>query len=156
VQKVSTLYVEGLRDAKREPGRAIPSSEQQRLSKRLAPPSSGKREVIRVIHPDWMAGALLLILPVFIGGIYTQQRPLFWPTLGFLAVVAALYAWQRKRLIQRFENGRRIQKEEFTRIEKAVQRWMRLYYCPTCDVVFDPARRQTIPADQLHYHLMQQ
>ncbi len=152
VRKVSAVYIEGLGASPER--RAIPRSAARRLSQRLAPPSGGKREVMRLIHPDWMAGALALILPFFLTGIYTTQNGFFWPALAFVALVAGLYAWQHGRLVQRYQHSQRARQEDAARVEKAIQAWMRLYYCARDEVVFDPLVGDPIPIDEMNYHLL--
>ena len=97
-----------------------------------------------------------LILPVFVFGIYTSQRNLFFPALIFLAFFYGIYFWRRKSMVARFENQLKASREENRRVERGISRWMKLYYCARDDVVFQPGTGKYVPTDQMPGFLNQE
>ena len=164
VDKVSAIYIRGLEQnrqgtgANNQAGPASPSNpdsdekpalDYRALSRRLAPPSAGKRLPTRPLHPDMVVIAYSLILPVFLYGILTSQRPLLLPLLGLLAVSYGLYAWKRKTMIVKYESLVATRQAADERIKSGIERWMKLYYCARDDGVFIPPTGQLIPPEQM-------
>jgi len=150
VEKVSAIYILGLERNRRSTSannQAVPASasspdpgekpglDYRALSRRLAPPSAGKRLPTRPLHPDMVVIAYSLILPVFLYGILTSQRPLLLPLLGLLAVSYGLYAWKRKTMIVKYESLVATRQAADERIKSGIERWMKLYYCARDDGV---------------------
>jgi hypothetical protein len=165
VEKVSTLYLVGI-ELKRRPGsarlddktsqaaallraRQMAQPGVEPLPRKLAPPSSGKQTTIRPIHPDLAVLAFSLIAPVFLYGILTSQPGAVLPVLVGLAFSYGLYFWQRRRLIGRFESEQARQKQNARRTTRAIERWMRLYYCAREELVFEPGDSGGVPVDQM-------
>lgn len=161
VDKVSTIYMTGL--ARRKLSGTAESGELQTkfssfpglvpLSRKLAPPSSGTQVPTRPIHPDMVVVAFSLITPIFLYGIFNSQRVLLLPAVGVLLVFYGLYFWQRKKLIDRFEKEQAARQAAAGRIQRGIERWMRLYYCAREDGVFEPGSRQLTPVDQMMGYL---
>ena len=165
LEKVSTLYLVGS-EMKKQPETAQPDVKTRRavellrahqqalpggepLRRKLAPPSSGKQNTIRPIHPDLAVLAFTLITPVFLYGILTSQPGSVIPVLAVLAGVYGLYFWQRRWLIARFEGEQARQKQAAQRAERAIERWMKLYYCACEELVFHSNDSSAVPVDQM-------
>ncbi len=173
VEKVSTIYLLGI-EAKRASTRAdaqsqgsaastgglalnkLTAAELRALSQRLAPPASGKELPTRLIHPNLVVMVFSLGAPVFLYGILTSQPAMLLPALIILALFYAVYFWKRKTIIARFESRLAAQQAASQRIQHAIQRWMRLYYCAREDGVFKPGEDQIIPADQMPAYLFEE
>jgi hypothetical protein len=166
--KVSAIYIQGLERGRQSVGAASQAEpahsrspvllgktalECRELSRRLAPPSAGKRLPTRPLHPDMVVIAYSLILPVFLYGILTSQRPLILPLLGLLAVSYGLYLWKRKAMVAKFESQVAARQAADERIKNAIERWMKLYYCARDDGVFIPPAGRLLPADQMLEYL---
>ncbi len=167
VAKVSTLYMEGLGLQKLSKqkgseskenlhGLRISDPEITRLARQLSPPSSGKSETIRPIHPDWAIAAFTAILPVFLIGIYRSQPAGLILVLIILVFFYGLYFLRRGALIARFHKQQLKRQAETRRVEKAVQKWMRLYYCHRDEGVFSPGQDQLIPIEAMIPYLLEQ
>ena len=126
------------------------------LSRKLAPPTSGKQTPIRPIHPDSVVLAFSLVAPIFIYGIFTSQAGMLLPVVALLAGFYALYFWQRRKLIARFKNEQAKQKTVEDRVKRMIAQWMKLYYCAQDDGVFEPGDGKLIPLEQMMGYLNQQ
>lgn len=124
------------------------------LVKQLSPPSSGKSDAIRPIHPDWVIAAFTAILPVFLFGIYKSQPAGLVPVLFILVIFYGLYFLRRGALITRYTNEQIKRQAETKRIEKAIQEWMRLYYCSRDKGIFIPGQDLLIPVEEMIPYLM--
>jgi len=164
VSKVSAIYIAGLQAQKpvAEPAgrppvkvRGLSADLLPALSRRIAPPASRKQAQLRLVHPDLIVAAFSLIAPVFLAGIYRSQPRMFYPVLLGLAVIYALFFWQRKGIRARFERQVISERSQQERIRRGIQRWMNLYYCADDDVVFEPGGAPPLPADQIHGYLFQ-
>jgi len=157
VEKASTLYLLGIE--RRSVGDSpalqpallaqLSPAERRTLARRLAPPASPKQAFTRPLHPDLVVVAFSLVLPVFLYGIVTSQPEALTVAVPVLAIFYGLYFWQRKRIVPRFEAGLSQRTAQDERIRRAIQRWMRLYYCLEDDGVFLPGDPQVTPADQM-------
>jgi hypothetical protein len=147
VEKVSTLYLQGSEARK---------GALHNLGRRLAPPSSGKKELTRPVHPDTVVILFSCVLPFFLVGILNQQRGMFIPILVVLVCAYGLYFYKRKAAIARFEQEKNNQLRDRVRIERAIGVWMKLYYCSSDDSVFIPGKPDFIPADQMIGYLINQ
>ncbi len=165
VEKASTLYLLGIDPqaaakaaqaaAKDSPApqpavlEQLSAGEQRALARRLAPPSSPQQALTRPVHPDLVVVAFSLVLPVFLYGILTSQPEALAVVAPVLLLFYGLYFWRRKSILQRFNAGLQQRKAEDERVRRAIQRWMRLYYCLDDDAVFLPGDTQVTPADQM-------
>jgi hypothetical protein len=157
VEKASTIYLIGIgldqahsNEQASNPGpKSKPTSSQRALSRRLAPPASGKQVTTRPIHPDMVAAALSLIAPFFLYGILTSQRSMLLPALAILVIFYGFYFWKRKTMIARFEVLQASRQAADQRIKRGIERWMKLYYCARDDGVFEPGSNELVPADQI-------
>jgi hypothetical protein len=171
VFKVSSIYLAGVETRqpsflkKKQEGQSSLAKEQVTgfssqqlisLSRKLSPPSSGRKAPVRSIHPDWVVGAFSLIVPVFLVGIFNQQRNLFLPVLAILIGFYGFYFFKRKAVIARFEHRIAAEKEKQTRIERLIALWMKLYYCSCEDGVFLPGKDKLVPVDQVTWYLMEE
>ena len=138
VTKVSTLYLQ----------------KQVKNWRKLAPPSGGKANNFRPLHPDLLVIGFSLVLPVFVYGILNQQPALFVPILVLLVGAYTLYLIFRRSLVAKFEADQQSQKDEKKRVEKAIGAWMKLYFCAREEGVFIPGGGEVIPVDQMPGYLM--
>jgi hypothetical protein len=108
-----------------------------RLIALLSPPS-GEKQVIRQIHPDGMVAFFLVISVVILYKAFFSQPESLPLIVILLAAGFTAYIIFRKSLVSRY-NMRKLQgQQEVIKIEKAVSRWMRTYYCARDQSVFDP------------------
>jgi hypothetical protein len=164
IEKVSTIYISGIdasrlawlaksgEDTKGTPSpilTEIPTPELRQLSRKLEPPSSGKSQTLRSVHPDLVVLAFSAILPVFLAGIAADQRGLLFPTVGIILLFYALYGFRRKSLVARYEREKEARTNETRRVQRAIGRWMNLYYCFVDDGVFEKGKDDWTPADQM-------
>lgn len=143
VEKVSTVYLQGIGVKNTSTGfPEEPTSSQlskheiSKLRKLLAPPTSGKKELTRPIHPDLMVLVFTGLLPIFMVGIAGNQRGMLLPVLGIVVIFYLVYFWMRKRLIVRYQQQKQLLVEEKSQVEKAVGRWMKTFICMRDDVLF--------------------
>lgn len=158
VEKVSTIYLYGIglsqspTDSPRPANFKFDSfskADLRALSRRLKPPASGKRAPTRPLHPDLVVLTFSLVTPIFLYGIYTSQKTSFLPVLAFLILLLGLYAWRRNSIVARFEKQQAARQAAQARVEQAIGRWMKLYYCARDDGVFLPGGAEITPADQM-------
>lgn len=124
------------------------------LAKKLIPPSSGKKTIIRLIHPDMVVIVFSLIAPFFIYQIATSQLNILPLTVLVLVGFYIFFFLQRKRLIAKFEAQKLAQKTAEERIQRGIKRWMQLYYCARDDIVFNPLDSEFVPIDLVNGYLM--
>ncbi len=159
VEKVSAIYVEGLAGArqlkKAGAGREAPRrltrlspQEARSLGSRLVPPAAPTRVQVRPVHPDLVVAAFTAILPFFVIGIASSQRALLLPILVFLALVYGLYFLARARILERFARQQADRQAEALRYQKAIQAWMRLYYCARDEALFFPGSFKSAPVEE--------
>lgn len=159
VEKVSKLYLEGVAAGRmrRADADAAPDAQPAGLSpgelfqvsRKLAPPAGGKSSLTRPLHPDLVVLVFSGLLPFFLAGIASSQRELLVPALVLIVVSYTVYLLRRKALIARFEREQADRQEAVRRVERAIGRWMRAYYCARDEVVFEAGKDTTLPVDQL-------
>jgi hypothetical protein len=163
VEKVSTVYLLGIglkRKMAENPGRTapaavnhfyleMPAEKLREVSRKLAPPSSGKSGFTRLVHPDVFVLTFSLILPFFVVGIYASQRGVLLPMLAVLAVFAGWYLWKRKSMIIRYERQQNERKAAETRAKNGIENWLRLYYCAQCDGVFELDAEEVVQPSEI-------
>lgn len=165
-EKVSTVYLVGIGlkphpDDSGQAGAALefklnhlPEAELRSLARQLKPPASTKRIPARPLHPDLVVLSFSLILPIFLLGVYSSQVKSLPPVLLFVLLAYSLYFWKRKLLIAKFNARLRDQREETQRVQYAIERWMKLYYCGRDKGLFLPGTDRLAPLDQLNLYLL--
>ncbi len=165
--KVSLLYLESTarlhqRQAENQPeldgvisdllpANSSPTAQAQLLNRLLHSftPPSGEKRMTRRIHPDMMVAFFGLFLLLLIYQIATTQ-PGQLPAALILAFGGVLvYLLARKTVLRRYQERIRQEQEENARIENAVARWMRLYFCSRDQGVFDPEQNQFVPLERM-------
>ncbi len=166
VEKVSTIYIVGIGLNRRVSGEEHSGHEQEAsllqpwlthlppdalrsLSRRLAPPSSGKEPPFRPLHPDMVMLTFSLVAPIFLYGILSSQTRGLPLALVFLIGFYAFYLWKRKAMIARYESQKKSRQALHQRLRLGIERWMTLYYCAREDIVFAPGANLALPADQI-------
>jgi hypothetical protein len=165
-EKVSTIYLVGS-ERKESPSNGaslvsqacpwlqeLSPTERWALSRRLAPPSSGKQAPTRPLHPDLVVFTFSLALPVFVYGILNSQPVMLFPMLAFVAGVYGIYLWKREAIVARFASKQAVQQAADERAKQAIARWMQLYYCVQDDGVFISGDVHITPADQMPGYLL--
>jgi hypothetical protein len=132
------------------------STELQKLSRKLSPPATPKTVPTRSIHPDLIVFTFSLVAPVFLYGILNTQPGGLWIVLPVLAGFYAFYFWKRKELIAKFQAQQQAQRSSEARVQRGIQRWMKLYYCARDDGVFEPGGAHLTPVDQIAGHLFKE
>lgn len=114
----------------------------------FAPPA-GERQVTRRIHPDWMI-LFLFGIGLFIMNQIAQSQPGSLPVFASLFGLTLLfYLLLRKPILRRFTALLAQEQDGKNRVERAVARWMRLYYCSRDQIVFDPEENRFVPLEQI-------
>lgn len=170
IEKVSTLYLAGIQvkrsSTSDQPGEDLASQvlarlpnltpqDLQALSRALAPPSSAKAALTRLVHPDLVVLVFSLVIPIFLVGILNQQRVALIPVLVVLALAYGLYFYKRKDILAKFAQTQSEQKAKQTRIERGVKTWMKLYYCTQDEGVFLPGKKELVPIEELTNYLFE-
>ncbi len=75
--------------------------------------------------------------------------------LLFILAAYSLYFWKRKLLIGKFESRMLAQRSETERVQGAIERWMKLYYCERDKGVFLPGVDRLVPISQISQYLME-
>ncbi len=112
-------------------------------------PPSGEKRLTRRIHPDGMViffGLILLILVYQVAMTQPAQLP---AVLILICGSVLAYLLARKTVLRRYQARIRQEQEENARIEYAVARWMRLYFCSRDQGVFDPEQNQFVPLERM-------
>lgn len=173
VEKVSTIYLTGIGLNRRVSGVEDSANRQEPpliqpwlinlppealrvLSRRLAPPSSGKEPPFRPLHPDMVVLTFSLVAPIFLYGILSSQSGMLPLALAILIGFYVFYFWQRRAMIARYESQKKARQAVHQRVRLGIERWMTLYYCARDDIVFEPQANLSLPADQIAgiYHLL--
>lgn len=166
VEKVSTIYLAGIGLHRRvsvlentgdrqEPPLIqpwlinLPPEALRVLSRRLAPPSSGKEPPFRPLHPDMVVFTFSLVAPIFLYGILSTQSGMLPLALAILIGFYVFYFWKRRAMIVRYENQKKARQAVQQRVRGGIERWMTLYYCARDDIVFEPEADLSLPADQI-------
>ena len=168
IYKVSQIYLESIKVFdKNEPhpvfdemfamnGKDIaplPSRFSHEFTHLFAPPS-GRAELLRPIHPDLIVFVFTVIMFFFLYNIYAAQPGVVYPFLIILGAAFLGYFAFRKKLVSRYEADLAGSKTEYVSVEQAVARWMKLYYCATEGIVFDPETQSSVPLDEMKKFLM--
>ena len=164
VAKVSTIHLIGI-DAKRQPAGqetsqtgplppGLTTQELHTLSRKLAPPSSGKGAPNRPVHPDIVVLVFSAVVPFFLVGILNQQSGLLIPILILLAASYGLYFYKRKAAIAKHEQALAARQNEQERIQQGIHTWMKLYYCLQDEIVFLPGKKDLVPVDEMMPYLL--
>lgn len=127
----------------------------RRLANSFAPPS-GRKEVVRLLHPDLILTVSALVAVFFLIQIYNTQRAAFPIAVALLALFSLGYLLARRSILTRFNHKKAEEQQEKRRFERAVARWMRLYYCDRDEEVFDPAGATRVPLAQMEAYLLKE
>jgi len=125
------------------------------LSRKMAPPASEKKAFSRPVNPDQAVFAFSLVVPLFLYGIITSQAGMLPLALGLLAVFYAVYFWQRVKLLARFDKEQVARRKADERVQRGIERWIKLYYCACDDWLFEPGSGVPVPLDQISGYLLQ-
>ncbi len=112
-------------------------------------PPSGEKHVTRRVHPDAMVaffGLFLLLLAYRAATTQPGQLPVI---LILICGSALAYLLARNAILKRYQERIRQEQEESARVENAVARWMRLYFCSRDQGVFDPEQDQFVPLERM-------
>jgi hypothetical protein len=143
VAKVSAIYLDGIKD-----------KNLYSLSRKLAPPSSGKAAPTRPVHPDVVVIVFSCIVPFFLYGILGQQSGFFIPAIFLLAGFYGFYFWKRKAIIARFKQQEATRQMEQDRTKRGIETWMKLYYCARDEGVFLEGKGELIPLERMREYLL--
>ena len=160
VEKVSTIYIEGLRYGGQLHKAGIPGeapltltclslAEARQLSSHIAPPAAPTKVQVRPVHPDLVVAGFTAILPIFLLGIANSQPQELIPLLVFLGLVYILYFLTRGRTLARFAELQSQRVAETKRVERAIRNWMELYYCVRDQIVFLPKSSRTASIEEM-------
>ncbi len=138
------------------PANSSSTSQAQLLTRLLHSftPPSGEKHITRRIHPDAMViffGIFLLLLAYRAATTQPGQLP---AVLILVCGSALAYLLARKAILRRYEERIRQEQQENERIENAVARWMRLYFCSRDQGVFDPDEEPFVPLERMSETLM--
>jgi hypothetical protein len=163
VVKVSTLYIAGIREKRSAdqdalfpdgtPPANLTAQDLHALSRKLAPPSSGKSALTRPLHPDLIVLVFSVVAPFFLAGIVSQQAGLLLPILVLLLLSYGVYFYKRKDAIAKFLQDKQRRQDERARIERGIQVWMKLYYCFQDEGIFLPGQNEMTPVEEMLNYL---
>jgi hypothetical protein len=125
-----------------------------RLVKLLSPPS-GEKQVIRLIHPDGMVGLFVIISFIMLYQAFSSQPDSLPILVILLAASFTAYLIFRRVIVSRYNQKINQGQQEVIKIEKAVSRWMRLYFCARDQGVYDPVSDQFISLETIQDFLHQ-
>ncbi len=131
----------------------LPAEKIKSLGIILAPPEAPK-QVVRPVNPDWVIFILTGILPVFLLGIYQTQSNYLFFVLAALILFYGLYFWQRKNLVQKYQNQMVKQKQDIEDIKRSIGNWMELYYCDQDQCLFYSGESTTHPLREIKIVLL--
>lgn len=164
VLKVSQLYVSGITEpanrsdqdrARLEAvfGKEVTSPAEIRQTVHLFGPPAGRNQITRPIHPDMYMFVLAAIAVVILINTFVTQRTFFWVILGMSVIFGVFYFFTRASVVGDFQKRQEVVASEKAAVNRAVGDWMRLYYCSEDGCVFDPARSDTAPLEELQRYL---
>ncbi len=172
VFKVSRIYIDALAafskssedsvlpeltgEAVDEPGINLLKIQAMRTFVNNFSPPSGSKKSMRQLNPDLVVAAFTLIAIFFMFQIYQSQRSIFPIALGILVVFYVGYVLLHHRILARFNEQKAEEQGEQQRLERAVGRWMKLYFCARDEGVFDPTQNRLIPLDEMDYYLLEE
>ena len=173
VYKVSEIYLSGLESIKSSTSlkdnafdnifghpsqklgrRFVDQTTKRTLVSKFAPPSSKKQRISRSVHPDLIMFATLLLSLFMLYQIYNQQRGAFLPALLVILGVSVIYLLTHKKINTRYMEKQNNASKETGQIEKAIERWMKLYYCAADFCVFDNKHRVSVPLQEMNIYLL--
>jgi hypothetical protein len=164
VFKVSQIYVAGITRAEnRSPAdRALLASiygkEElsaamvQQVSQQFGPPS-GRRQVVRPVHPDLVVFLFSAVVVVFLLNTFLLARWVFWVILLLWLASLAGYWFTRGPVLCRFQGMETSVLGEQKSVERSIGAWMKLYYCLDDNCVFMPERMDSAPLSQLQRYI---
>jgi hypothetical protein len=164
VLKVSQVYVSGITEpanrsdqdrARLEAvfGKEVKSPVEIRQAVHLFGPPAGRNQVTRPIHPDMYMYVFSAVTAVILINTFTAQRTFFWVILGIYAIFGVVYYFTRNSVVGGFRKRQEVDAAERDAVNRAVGDWMRLYYCTMDGCVFDPARPDTAPVEEIQRYL---
>jgi hypothetical protein len=134
----------------------LSAAELKQLSSKLKPPASPKQAFSRPVHPDTVILTFSLVVPFFLFGVIQSQSGMIIPMVAILIFAYALYFWKRKKIILKFNQKLAEKIAAERRIQRALERWMNLYYCARDEVIFEPGKEQGMSIDLIHGYLMKE
>lgn len=173
VYKVSEIYLSGLESIKSSnplkdnafdlvfghPSqklgqRFVDQTTKRTLVSKFAPPSSKKQRISRTVPPDFIMFATLLLSLFMLYQIYNQQRDAFLPVLFVILGLGVIYLLTRKKINAKYMEKQKNAFKETGQIEKAIERWMKLYYCAKDFCVFDKKHHVSVPLQEMNIYLL--
>lgn len=127
----------------------VSEEELHALVRRLAPPSSIRRPMTRMIHPDQMVFSFSVMILLFVLLMLGSQPQLLIPVGGILLLCYLFYLMKRPQIIQRFEREVLSFNDSYRKTEAAIGIWLKLYYCGRDEGVFIPGEEVLIPLDEM-------
>jgi hypothetical protein len=121
---------------------------------KMAPPQGERKQFSKAISPDWIVAAALIASVFFLYQIYIQQPSAFLPALVGALILIAVYVLTRKSILKKYLNRLDGQAKDKKTIEKAIEIWMKLYFCPTSYSVFLPGHKEVIPLEEMNSFLL--
>ncbi len=120
----------------------------------FSPPSGGKQGM-RQIHPDLIMAVFALVAVFFMIQIQENQPSFFLIILAILVAMYLGYFLLRRRIVARFNQQKNKDQAERQRLERAIARWMKLYFCARDEGVFNPEQNRLIPLEEMDFYLVQ-
>lgn len=164
--KVSHIYIEAS-ERKPLPGQEmgalqavyanLPPGTNPAMAKRsilqLFAPPSGRTEIIRQVHPDLIVGISAAVALFILYQILASQPGFFLPALIIFIVALAAYLFTRKSVLRKFNRIKAEDAGDRKNVERAIERWMQLYYCARDQTLFDTDRRTPIALKDMQAYL---
>jgi hypothetical protein len=116
-------------------------------------PPQGTSQSLRAVNPDWVAGIVALASFFFLAQIYNNNRSVFWYMVLMVAVGYGLFFLFHNKIKAKFEKERSKELNTKQAAEKAVGKWMKLYYCTKDNVVFGAKKDESAPLEEFREYL---
>jgi hypothetical protein len=164
VVKVSQVYVSGITEPGNRSdqdkarmqavfGRQVATPAEIRQTVHLFGPPAGRTQITRPIHPDMYIFVLAVVAAFILINTFGNERVYFWVVLGISVLSGTVYYFTRASVVGAFRKRLEAAEAEKEAVNRAVGNWMRLYYCCDDGCVFDPARIDTAPLEELQRYL---
>jgi hypothetical protein len=123
------------------------------IASQFAPPQ-GEKKTTRLVHPDMVVAAFLIVAVFILVQIFQTQPAVFPYMLAILVLFIIGYVLLRKQILGRFQGQVEAEGAEAEGLKNAIAFWMKLYYCARDNQIFDPEDNVLIGLDEMDRYLI--
>jgi len=106
------------------------------LYKFFAPPFVERQPIWRILHPDILIGIFVSVLILFTIFLFMENQPAYRNNLYLLGIIAFLYFFLRKRVINTYANNVKHRAKLREKTTQKADLWSSAYYCDQDEIVF--------------------